>query len=381
MISFRPSEDELSFVDVAKDFAKDSIRPKARECEDNHQVDEKTVKELTDIGLTTLELPESWGGLELPLISQVQVLQALAYGDLGTLQGIPGVGDAASLIRLLDDHQALGSYKERLTAENPTIALLDGSDPEMPWGSLTVEQVGSEYILHGTSQPIRLAEFADYIAVLATDQQGEDVILWLDQSEQAWQVEEGDYRLGLLSSGIAKLIFDHVKVGNSHVLASGKEATLLIKAVQSRVRVLQAAKQTGLMEAALDYATEYTAERKAFGQVIAKFQGVSFRIAKMAIETKIVNHLVWEAAVKIDEVDEAMESYSLRALYRAHRSVRYVTDSAVQLLGGHGFVQEFPVEKWMRDAQAQVALYGSERDLLTTYGEQLIAEKEEVAVT
>lgn len=381
MISFRPSEDELSFVDVAKDFAKDSIRPKARECEDNHQVDEKTVKELTDIGLTTLELPESWGGLELPLISQVQVLQALAYGDLGTLQGIPGVGDAASLIRLLDDHQALGSYKERLAAENPTVALLDGSDPEMPWGNLTVEQVGSEYILHGTSQPIRLAEFADYIAVLATDQQGEDVILWLDQSEQAWQVEEGDYRLGLLSSGIAKLIFDHVKVGNSHVLASGKEATLLIKAVQSRVRVLQAAKQTGLMEAALDYATEYTAERKAFGQVIAKFQGVSFRIAKMAIETKIVNHLVWEAAVKIDEVDEAMESYSLRALYRAHRSVRYVTDSAVQLLGGHGFVQEFPVEKWMRDAQAQVALYGSEKDLLTTYGEQLIAEREEVAVT
>src|SRR5690625_460786 len=381
MISFRPSEDELSFVDVAKDFAKDSIRPKARECEDNHQGDEKTVKELTDIGLTTLELPESWGGLELPLISQVQVLQALAYGDLGTLQGIPGVGDAASLIRLLDDHQALGSYKERLTAENPTIALLDGSDPEMPWGSLTVEQVGSEYILHGTSQPIRLAEFADYIAVLATDQQGEDVILWLDQSEQAWQVEEGDYRLGLLSSGIAKLIFDHVKVGNSHVLASGKEATLLIKAVQSRVRVLQAAKQTGLMEAALDYATEYTAERKPFGQVIAKFQGVSFRIAKMAIETKIVNHLVWEAAGKIDEADAAMDSSSLRALYRAHRSVRYVTDSAVQLLGGHGFVQEFPVEKWMRDAQAQVALYGSERDLLTTYGEQLIAEKEEVAVT
>src|SRR5690625_1900802 len=115
--------------------------------------------------------------------------------------------------------------------------------------------------------------------------------------------------------------------------------------------------------------------------VITKYQKVSYRITKMAIEKKIVNHLVWEAAVKIDEVDEAMESYSLRALYRAHRSVRYVTDSAVQLLGGHGFVQEFPVEKWMRDAQAQVALYGSEKDLLTTYGEQLIAEKEEVAVT
>jgi len=381
MISFRPTEDELSFVDVAKDFAKNSIRPKARDCEDHHQVDDKTVKALTDIGLTTLELPESWGGLELPLIAQVQILQALSYGDLGTLQGIPGAGDAASLIRLLDDHQALGSYKESVTAENPTVALVDGTDPEMPWGDLTVNQADSDYVLHGTSQPIRLAAFADYVAVLAMDQQGEAVILWLDQAEQAWKAEEGDYRLGLLSAGIAKLTFDHVKVASSHVLARGEEATSLIKAVQSRVRVLQAAKQTGLMEAALDYATEYTAGRKAFGQVIAKFQGVSFRIAKMAIETRVVHHLVWEAAVKIDEADVDMESYSLRALYRAHRSLRYVTDSAVQLLGGHGFVQEFPVEKWMRDAQAQVALYGSEKDLLTTYGEQLIAEKEEVAVT
>lgn len=381
MISFRPTEDELSFIAVAKDFAQDKIRPKARDCEANRHVDEKTVKELTDIGLTALELPESWGGLELPLISQAQILQALAYGDLGTLQGIPGVGDAASLIRLFADHQALRSYKERLVAENPTVALLDGTDPEMPWGNMTVEQVGSNYVLHGTSQPIRLAEFADYIAILAVDEQGQSVILWLDQAAQKWKAEEGDYRLGLLSSGIAELTFDQVEVAGSHVLASGEEAIPLIKEVQSRIRVLQAAKQTGLMEAALDYATEYTAGRKAFGQIIAKFQGVSFRIAKMAIETRIVNHLVWEAAVKVDQADADMEMHSLRALYRAHRSLRYVTDSAVQLLGGHGFVQEFPVEKWMRDAQAQVVLYGSEKDLLTTYGEQLIAEKEGVAVT
>src|SRR5690625_7318453 len=104
------------------------------------------------------------------------------------------------------------------------------------------------------------------------DQQGEAVILWLDQAEQAWKAEEGDYRLGLLSAGIAKLTFDHVKVASSHVVARGEEATSLIKAVQSRVSVLQAAKQTEIMDAAFDYATEYREVRRAFGKVIAKCQ-------------------------------------------------------------------------------------------------------------
>src|SRR5699024_10724781 len=137
-------------------------------------------------------------------------------------------------------------------------------------------------------------------------------------------------------------------------------------------------KEVGLMEAALDYATEYTATRKAFGKEIAKFQGVSFRIATMAMETRLTNHLVWQAALSADEEDKAAEGNSLRALYRAHRSLRYVTDSAVQMLGGHGFVRDFPVEKWMRDAQAQVSLYGREREFLIKRGKQLIGSAKEV---
>src|SRR5699024_11882159 len=111
---------------------------------------------------------------------------------------------------------------------------------------------------------------------------------------------------------------------------------------------------------------------------VAKFQGVSFRVASMTMETRMANHLVLEAAVKTDENDPAAERLSLRALHRAHRSLRYVTDSAVQLLGGHGFVQDFPAEKWMRDAQAQVLLYGRENEYLLQRGEQLVNGVQEV---
>src|SRR5699024_11482466 len=87
-------------------------------------------------------------------------------------------------------------------------------------------------------------------------------------------------------------------------LAKGEEENEWIKSDRARIYIIQAAKQVGSMQAALDYATEYTAERVAFGQRIATFQGVSFRIAKMAIETRIANHLVWEAAVKADEEEK-----------------------------------------------------------------------------
>lgn len=375
MISFQPSEEELAFLEVAKELARDEIRPLARDCEKNRQVSGQLAEKIRELGFTLMELPEDWGGLELPLISQAQIWQALSFGDLGIVQGLPGPGDAASLLRLVPDHPALRQYKKAVqTGELPTVALLDATDPEAPWAStFQVQPDGDGYVLNGTSQPVRLAANADAVAVLATDVSGDSVVLWLEREKVNWDVqEEGNYRLGLLAAGLGRIHFDQAKAPGEQTIARGAEAAELIDRVQARVRVSQAAKEVGVMEAALEYATAYTAERKAFGQVIAQFQGVSFRVAEMVIETRLANHLVWEAATKVDAGSKEACGSALRALYRAHRSVRYVTDSAVQLLGGHGFVQEYPVEKWMRDAQAQVGLYGRETELLQRRGEQIL---------
>lgn len=128
------------------------------------------------------------------------------------------------------------------------------------------------------------------------------------------------------------------------------------------------------MQAAVDFATAYTAERQAFGRPIASFQGVSFKVAQMVIETRVVRNLLLQAAWAIDEGKQWAEGYSLRAIHRAHRGVRFVTDSAVQLLGGHGYVRDYPVEKWMRDAQAQVLLYGKEDDFLIERGRDIVSK-------
>ncbi|QDI92045.1 acyl-CoA dehydrogenase [Salicibibacter halophilus] len=378
MISFSPTEDESAFVDVAQGFAKDVIRPMARDCENNRAVDAEIIAKAEEIGVASLEFPEHWDGLELPLISQAQMFQALSYGDLAVVQGLPGAGDAASIIRLDPESPVFDAYKKAgQRGVWPNVAFIDAFNKEEPWAEeMQINKNGNGYTLNGVSHPVRLGAEAEYVAVAAVDTDDEPVVLWLQNPPggERWSVKAGDYRLGLLSAGLAKLQFDDAGIQADEVLAQGDEARELITQGQTRIRVLQAAKAVGLMEAALEYATEYTAERKAFGKVIAQFQGVSFKIAKMAIETRIVNHLVWDAATKVDAGKKDAVEASLRALYRAHRSSLFVTDAAVQMLGGHGFVDEFPVEKWARDAQAQAGLYGRGHDLITRRGERIVNE-------
>lgn len=382
MISFQPTDDETAFINVAKSLAVEKIQPLARNSEDSRLIDPSLIDEVKDLGFLSLELPEAFGGIELPLLSQVQIMQALTYGDLGIVQGLPGAGDATSLLRMNSESNVFDSYKNDLTSGGQgTVAFIDMTDTDEPLGSeVSITHNDGNYVLHGTSEPVRLAQFADYVAISAVDSTGEAVIFWLDkQAGHEWEVEEGDYRLGLIAAGIARITFDKLSVSSDHVVASGEEAAKLTTQLQTRMYILQAANEVGLMETTVDYVTEYTAGRKAFGKEIAKFQAVSFRVATMAIETRSANLLVWKAATKADEHHKKAWGLSLRALYRAHRSLRFVTDSAVQLLGGHGYVQDYPVEKWMRDAQAQVALYGRERDLLSDYGKQILSAQEEVA--
>ena len=380
MISFQPTDEEQSFAEMALDFAIKHIRPNARLCEKERTVISDIAQKAVELGFSTLELPESWAGLELPLISQVQIWQALSYGDLAVVQGIPGAGDAASLIRLDPDALPLQAYKDLGMGRDswPPVAFIDVLNRERLYKSdLTLTPSDSGYVLNGTSPPVIQARTAESAAIAAVDDQGEAAVLWLNHG--GWQVKEGDFRLGLLAAGLGRLSFNEYHVGAEEVIARGQAALELMKKVENRIRVLQAAKEVGLMEAALNYVVEYTAGRKAFGQEIAKFQGVSFTVADMAFETAASRHLVWQAALKVEEDPSDPLGTSLSALYRAHKAMRFVTDSAVQLLGGHGFVQEYPAEKWMRDAQAQTVLYGREKDLLMRRGEQILeTAKEEI---
>jgi acyl-CoA dehydrogenase len=365
MISFQPSDDEIAFVQLAKDLAQEYIRPIARETEKNKKVPETITRKLHELGFTQLELPESFGGLELPLVTQVQILEALSWGDLSVIQGVTGINEASSFIRQYPDHPLFQSLKQQLDSL-PAVSLIL---------NLKLKSSTNGYVINGTTLPVKMGASATHLLIAGEDEKGETVLLWLDDSKK-WEKQTGDYRLGLLASQCARLRFDQVELPRKQTLAAGDEARRMVNESLARIRVLEAAKEVGAMSAALQYVTEYTAQRKAFGSEIAKFQGVSFTVARIAIQTQAARHLVLQSAKKIDDQDSDAIPASLSALNFAHRAIRFVTDSAVQLLGGHGYVQDHPVEKWMRDAEAQVNLFETEEDLLAKSGEYLLLGEE-----
>ncbi|CAH0344038.1 acyl-CoA dehydrogenase family protein [Bacillus sp. CECT 9360] len=378
MVSFMPTDEETAFAKMAREFAIKQIRPNARKSEENKLVGNDIINKAKELGFLSLELPESWDGLELPLISQVQIFESLASGDLGVVQGFGGPGETASFIRVDSENSVFADYKSAVkSGMDGTVAFLHADDPKKH--HVTAEKIGEEYVLNGRSAPVRMAGKADYLLISALDTAGDDIVLFIrhDPDDHHLQKElNGDYRLGLLSSHFACYHFDHFSVKQEAVMKRGEEARKLKDDALGRISVLEAAKEVGLMSAALSYATEYTSQRKAFGQEIAKFQGVSFNIAQMAIQTQASRNLVWYAAMKLDQKEEDGLAFSLATLNTTHEAVRFVTDSAVQLLGGHGYVQEHPVEKWMRDAQAQVNALESESELLVKSGDYLLKGNE-----
>lgn len=369
MISFKQTADDIAFVEVAKKFATNSLRPLMREVESTKQIPDNMVKEIKELGLLQMEEPESMGGLELLLTTQVQVQRALATGDLASIQGMPGLNDSASFFRVDNNN-----YLDVINHPDPTFTYISGLEANH-FSTLTLQQ----NVLSGRSSLARGVKIATHFLIAIKDESDETMLLLLPYKAIS-EVVEGKSCLGLAAANVGAVTFDNMFIDESNILARGEEARSLIEKAEARIRVLQAAKQVGLMEVACDYATEYTATRRAFGEEIAKFQAISFRIAKMLIEKRVTNHLVLEAAQALDEEHPDAIQKSRKALFQAHQAVKFVTDSAVQLLGGHGYVQDYPVEKWMRDAQAQVMLNKNEHYLRLTYGIALINVNEKVVI-
>ncbi|MBS4172901.1 acyl-CoA dehydrogenase family protein [Bacillus sp. FJAT-49736] len=367
MISFQSTEEERSFTRLAKAFAQDYIRPAAREAEQTKGVGAELIHEVYNLGFSALELPESWDGLELPLVTQVKILEELAFGDLAILQGTPGYGDASVWIRLDRNNPVFNSLKKE---DPPQLAFINDTEQ-----SFTAIESELSYIVNGVSNPIKMAGPADYIILAAADLKGMPILFLLNNNQ--WRRISEEYRLGLLAANFARIQLDHTRIPMQQVIATGDNAQKLLDESLARLRVLEAAKEVGLLNAALQYATKYTTERKAFGQEIAKFQGVSFTIAQMAMKTNTARNLVLYAANQLDRQEKDATLCSLVALHNTHKALRFVTDAAVQLLGGHGYVQDHLVEKWMRDAQAQVISSELETDLLLQSGELLLKEETE----
>lgn len=367
MIDFSPTEDELAILDQVRKFSQTELRPKLRESEEKGKIPDEILKKYHEMGLSTLDIPQEYGGMGLGMVTSVLVQEELSYGDAGMAMSLPGPGYAGYGVlafgneeqkkRLLTPFSSPDAYNKH----GSVCIAEEKSGANVLEFETTAKKDGNKYIINGKKTMIHFGGTASLHIVFATidKSKGWDGIgaFAIETPGDNIKIVKKIELLGLNTTPVTEILIDNLVVPEENLLNGGNFKDSYNK-MYERIRVIHAARCVGLAKASLDYAVKYASEREAFGKPIGQHQGLSFMLADMATEVDAARWLVWKAATTIDKGLPAFKEVSM-AFVQANEAAMFVTNNAVQILGGHGYIQDHPVEKWMRDAKTMALTVGS----------------------
>jgi acyl-CoA dehydrogenase len=357
MYSFDPTDEQKLIVRTAREFAAKHLRPNGHESDEQSQLPDGLLAASWELGLATGAIPEQLGGAGMPrsALTGALLVEELAYGDLPLAM--------AMLVPALVAYPALdyGTEAQKrdllasiTTATFPrvTAALVEPSMSYDPADLATrATKTDGAYVLAGKKCFVPLGTTAETFLVYAADgAPGLDRV-------QAFVVPRGvpglivgdkEKNMGIRALDTVELAMDGVRLPAEARL--GGEKGIDFARIASYSRVAVAAMGVGLARCAYDFAREYAKERKAFGEPIASRQAIAFMLAEMAVEIDAARLLVWEAAWRLDKGVPATKETVLARMYADAMALK-VTDNAVQVLGGHGYIRDNPVEAWLRHAR------------------------------
>ncbi len=361
MVAFTPSEEQQQLIDTIKRFAVNDIQPIAHEADENERIPASIIQTGWDIGLVQTAVPEEFGGLgEMSAVTGVLAAEALAYGDLSTaLQIMTPALFAYPIILYGTPEQRQNLLPLMLDEHLPHVsaALLEPGvffDPHALKTTATVHD--GKVTLDGEKAYVPLAATADWLLVYARDSESGKVDAYLlEVGTTGVTVGKREQLMGIHALPTHHVSFSGVEIDLDCRLggADGSDYDALL----DRSRIALAALAVGVANAAAEYAREYAKQRVQFGVPIAQKQAIAFMLAEMAIEVDAARLMTWEAAWKVDQGEDAAKEAYLARQY-ADKAVMFVTDSAVQTLGGYGFIREYPAERWLRNARGFTTFHG-----------------------
>lgn len=353
LFDLTPSEDEQMLVDVVSDFAAEVLRPAAAEANESCEAPAELLASSLEIGLPILGVPESLGGIseERSAMAGTLVAEALAKGDMGLAVAALAPGSVATALSLWGTDQQQSTYLPEFTGEAVPAAALALNEPTVLFDVLdpkaTAVKEGDGYLLNGTKSLVVRAAEAELFVVGA--RLGGANVLFLVESGSEGVTIEADPAMGVRAASLGTLRLTDVRVPADAVLGATDGSTYLDCVRLSRLAWCALAVGTG--QAVLDYVSTYVNERQAFGEPISHRQAVAFMVADIAIELQAMRLLTYRAASRAAQGKEFSREVALARKACADKGMKIGLDG-VQLLGGHGFVKEHPVERWYRDLRA-----------------------------
>jgi alkylation response protein AidB-like acyl-CoA dehydrogenase len=355
-----PTEDEQLLVDVVTEFAEEVVRPAAAEADDTCTAPEAVLKAGLDIGLPILGVPEALGGIseERSAMAGTLVAATLAHGDLGLAVASLAPGSVATALGLWGTDAQQQTYLPAFTGDDVPAAAIALVEPTVLFDVLspatTARRTADGYVLDGVKSAVPRGAEAE-LFVIGASLDGRPVLFLVESSTPGIGVE-ADPAMGVRAAGLTRLTLSDVVVPADSVLGATDGTTYTECVRLSRLAWCALAVGTG--QAVLDYVTPYVKEREAFGEPVAHRQSVAFMVADIAIELQSMRLLTWKAAARAAAGKDFTREVALARKLCADKGMQIGLDG-VQLLGGHGFVKEHPVERWYRDLRAIGVMEGS----------------------
>ncbi len=375
------TEEQQMIKDLCHQIAEEKIKPVAHEYDEKNEFPWELVKIFAEADIYGVYIPEEYGGLGGGVMEMVLASEELSWGCGGISLAFAATGLGTYPILLFGNEDQKAKYLPDLAAGKKLAAFcITEAEAGSDVGSIktTATKDGDSYILNGTKQWITNGGEAELYTVVAMTNKAKGArgasAFIVDKGTPGLSFGKKENKLGIRGSATREVIFTDVRIPKENLL--GKEGLGFIIAMKtfdySRPGV--AAQALGIAQRALDEAVQYSRERKQFGQSISAFQGIQFMLADMAIQVEASRALIYSAARMVDAGLKNIAKVSAISKTFASDAAMKVTTDAVQILGGYGYMKEYPVEKLMRDAKITQIYEGTNQIQRSVIASALIKE-------
>ncbi len=360
MISFTPDEEQQMLIDAVRRFADREIRAVYRDCEEEGHIPQDLIDKGWELGLVPAGIPEEFDGFaeEHSAVTGALFSEELAWGDLAIALHLMAPGLVAYPILICGTQEQKENFLPGFCDDaypRATAALIEPTiqfDPQALKTTAVLE--GDQYVLNGQKAYVPLAADADLFLIYAAEE-GTTQGFLVEKGTAGLEIGDREKNMGIQALSTYGLTLTDCRVPRVNRLGGPDGCDIAKLLSYSRIGI--AAMAVGVARAAYEYALGYAKEREAFGEPIASRQAIAFMLAEMAVDIDAARLMVWEAAWRLDKGHDATREAYLAKMF-ADDMVMKVTDGGVQILGGYGYIREYPVELWLRNGRGFATFHG-----------------------
>jgi alkylation response protein AidB-like acyl-CoA dehydrogenase len=350
-----PDDDQKLIVETVNEFAEEILRPAAHDADEAAGYPNDLIAKAAELGITAVNIPEDFDGIaaQRSSVTNVLVAEALAYGDMGLALPILAPGGVASALTHWGSAEQQATYLPEFAGENVPQACLAIAEPQPLFDpthlKTTATRTPSGYRLDGVKSLVPAAAEAE-LFIVAAQLNGKPALFIVESSSSGLTVK-ADPSMGIRAAALGRVELDRVSVPVTARLGEDGASDADYSEAIALSRLGWAALAVGTSHAVLDYVVPYVKERHAFGEPIAHRQSVAFMCANIAIELDGLRLITWRGAARAEQGLPFVREAALAKRLGADKGMQIGLDG-VQLLGGHGYTKEHPVERWYRDLRA-----------------------------